>query len=119
MSKGPTYYLICGCSLLWLLLSFRFEILPLALVILALPLAPFIKRKKLWGACALALVFAYPLSPIALTYIKAESGPKLVGHCNIRGPQGFEGALEEQKKGACVIASDIASQFEADKYIVW
>jgi hypothetical protein len=106
-------------ALIWILISLRVEILPLAVLMLSLPFMPFAKKKVVWSACVFIVVCSYPLSPIALTFNNSEGLPKLVGYCNVREVGGMETAYENQCNGNCIIASDIVSALEAEKFIVW
>ena len=106
-------------ALFWLFVSSRIELLPIAILLLSFPFAPYAKKKYIWAVCTFCVVSLYPLSPIAITYKNVTGSPKIVGHCNIRLEGSVDTAIKKQSNGDCIIASDIVSGFEPKWFIVW
>ena len=117
--------LVSLLALIWLFISLRVEILPLAILLQCLIFAPIAKNKLVWAISVFVIVLCYTFSPVAITYKNAEGFPKLVGYCNINEHGNVyeegnrESFYENQREGNCVIASDIVSGFEAKWFIVW
>lgn len=111
---------VMAVALVWAFLSLRPNALVLSVVFLAVvALHRGISRNPYLVVGMLVIVVCWPLQPFEVTLINAVGAPHFIGHCNIRGPDGIQGALKDQTQGNCLLASDVTSGFEASRYLVW
>jgi hypothetical protein len=77
-------------------------------------------RKRPYSYITVFTFIAFaPLSPIGITYQNIEGPQRIVGYCNIRTLGGMEAAIEMQRRGECIVASDLVSYFTLEEYLIW
>jgi hypothetical protein len=75
------------------------------------------QRALVVTVCATLIV--WPLQPLAITLKNAPGSPRVVRSCDMVGSLGYAAAIEAQRRGECVVASDIAGIVDPKYYVVW
>lgn len=109
--------LLVGLS--WFVFTMRIEGIPFLLIAVGGLL--FVKP---WATPKIVLVLiaafvALAWSPIAVTFINADGGPRVVRCCPGSPYRDLEAASARMRAGECMLCSDLSTGFEPRWYVLW
>ena len=106
-------------SAFWLIVSSRVLAVPL---FVASVVSVALRRGRAHPAVPFGLWLAFVGStwlPFDVTVRTAPDGPKFVDCCPGSWGRGHEAAVAMQRRGECVLCSDVSAGFEPRYYLVW
>jgi hypothetical protein len=111
--------LIIAASVFWLLVSVRLLAVPFFLAFVISLFVRSCRARPMTVAGAWLVFFAVTWLPFDITLRAAPGGPKFVRCCPGSPYRDYQGALQKQRRGECVLCSDVVFGFEPRYYLVW
>jgi hypothetical protein len=112
--------LLSLASAFWLLLAFRLLAVPLLFAFFISISLRCLRARPAVPVLLWFVFFGSTWLPFDVTLLTAPDGPKFVGCCPgaWRG-RTHETALAMERRGECVLCSDLVSGFEPSRFLVW
>jgi hypothetical protein len=117
-SKIAFPFLLVIVAALWCALS-RPEALLLAVPFLVALCFRQVRAQRTLVATVCVILVVWPMQPLAITFQNAPGSPRVVRGCVMVGSLGYAAAIEAQRRGECVVASDISGIVEPKYYVIW
>jgi len=116
--RGALLFLLVLVASVWSALSRPEAVLLAVPFLIALCSRPIGEKRPLIAVVCVVLI-AWPLQPLSITFQNAPGPPRVLRNCDMVGLSGHAAAFEAQRRGQCIVASDISGIVDPEYYVVW